>query len=55
MQEKSHRKKRAQKHVKRKHVGDETPNPLPEDDYSSKQPLGDDSEANPEAGSSSLE
>jgi hypothetical protein len=40
------------KHVKRKHVGDETANPLPEDDYSSKQPPGDDSQANPEADSS---
>lgn len=52
MQEQIEKKKRAEKHVKRKHVGDETPNPLPEEDYSSKQPQGDDSQANPEAGSS---
>jgi hypothetical protein len=32
---------------KRKHVGDVTPNPLPEHDYSVRQPSGDDSEANP--------
>jgi hypothetical protein len=32
---------------KRKRVGDVTPNPLPQHDYSSKQPAEDDSEANP--------
>lgn len=40
------------KHVKRKHVGDETPNPLPNEDYSSKQPSGDTTEATPQGESS---
>lgn len=40
------------KHVKQKHVGDETPNPLPDDDYSSKQPSGDTTEGNPQGESS---
>ena len=39
------------KPVKQKHVGDETPNPLPDDDYTAKQPAGDDSLANPESDS----
>ena len=39
------------KPVKQKHVGDETPNPLPDDDYTSKQPAGDDSQANAESDS----
>ena len=52
MQEQTDKKNRADRHVKQKQVGDETPNPLPDDDYSSKQPAGDDSQANPEADSS---
>ena len=32
---------------KRKHVGDRTPNPLPDDDYALTQPPGDDNEADP--------
>lgn len=36
---------------KRKHVGDETPNPLPDDQYSIDQPAGDDSQANPDTDS----
>lgn len=52
MQEQTEKKNGAIRNVKRKHVGDETPNPLPDDDYSSKQPLGDDSQAIPEADSS---
>lgn len=38
--------------VKQKHVGDETPNPLPDDDYSSKQPSGDTAEGSPQGDSS---
>lgn len=51
MQDKTDKKDVSRKHEKQKQVGDETPNPLPEDDYSSKQPLGDDSQANAESDS----
>lgn len=37
---------------KRKRVGDETPNPLPDRPYAVEQPAGDDNQANPESDSS---
>jgi hypothetical protein len=52
MQEQTDKKNRSESHVKRKHVGDETPNPLPDGDYSSKQRPGDDGEADPYVDSS---
>ena len=36
---------------KHKGVGDETPNPLPDQDYSPKQPAADDNQSNPESDS----
>ena len=51
MQGKTEKKTGSKRQVKQKHVGDETANPLPDDDYSSKQPPGDDSQANVESDS----
>lgn len=39
-------------HLKQKHVGDETFNPLPDEDYSSRQPPDDSTEASPQGESS---
>ena len=39
---------RARRQMKPKQVGDETPNPLPDDEYSSSQPPDDTTEANPQ-------
>lgn len=38
---------RPEQKPKRKKVGDETPNPLPDKDISTPQPPGDDNPANP--------
>lgn len=42
------RERNPEKSARRKKVGDETPNPLPDEDIAAPQPPGDDSQANPE-------
>lgn len=44
-----HDRNRSKKGLSRKKVGDQTANPLPDEDYSISQPPGDDNQSNPQS------